>query len=275
MISIITAIHNQLGMNKLFYEYLVKYTSLPFELIIIDNASTDGSYEFFKGKPNVNIIRNNGNYSYPFCQNQGIQAARYDLLAFFNNDLIVSKNWDIRVQEVLNKNNLDVVSCLTTDCMETEQATRVMQKKWRIFKYPFIAFWGTGYWSLKCLFKSFFPSWERFTEKRYKKYKETIQNGLSGSCVIFRKNVLEKIGMWDERLLGADFDLYLRCAKRKKEYGDIKLPQLIRGVYLHHFVKLSRHRRKVTFIDQANLISRKDKWTEEELREFLQGSGMY
>ncbi|MEP6952168.1 MAG: glycosyltransferase [Ginsengibacter sp.] len=55
MISILTSVHNQLDMNKLFYETLKKNTSLPFELIVIDNNSTDGSREFFKEKPDILI----------------------------------------------------------------------------------------------------------------------------------------------------------------------------------------------------------------------------
>ena len=39
MISIITAIRNQLPMNQIFYENLLCYTHGPFELIIIDNQS--------------------------------------------------------------------------------------------------------------------------------------------------------------------------------------------------------------------------------------------
>ena len=48
MISIITAIHNGLAINKFYEASLKKYTVNPFELIIIDNVSTDGSTEFFE-----------------------------------------------------------------------------------------------------------------------------------------------------------------------------------------------------------------------------------
>ncbi len=50
-------------MNELFYETLKKNTSLPFELIVIDNNSTDGSLEFFKERADI-LIANNANYSY-------------------------------------------------------------------------------------------------------------------------------------------------------------------------------------------------------------------
>lgn len=50
MISIITAIHNQLEVNKIFYNSLKKSTFNSFELIILDNNSTDGSSDYFAEK---------------------------------------------------------------------------------------------------------------------------------------------------------------------------------------------------------------------------------
>ena len=44
MISIITAIYNQLDMNKLYWEYLNKYTDHPFELIIIPMMAAGSSF---------------------------------------------------------------------------------------------------------------------------------------------------------------------------------------------------------------------------------------
>jgi GT2 family glycosyltransferase len=64
MISIITAVHNQLEMNQIFLENLRKYTVHPFELIIIDNNSTDGTRDFFE-KEGVVVIANKANLAAP------------------------------------------------------------------------------------------------------------------------------------------------------------------------------------------------------------------
>ena len=70
MISIITGVHNQIGMNRLFCEYLHAHTHHAFQLIVVDNMSSDGSGEFFR-QQGADVIRNEENYSYSVIQNQG------------------------------------------------------------------------------------------------------------------------------------------------------------------------------------------------------------
>jgi glycosyltransferase involved in cell wall biosynthesis len=48
MLSIIVAVHNQLGHNRLFLEGIRRYSTGPYEVIVVDNHSTDGSAEFFE-----------------------------------------------------------------------------------------------------------------------------------------------------------------------------------------------------------------------------------
>jgi glycosyltransferase involved in cell wall biosynthesis len=110
-------------MNRLYWEKLKQYTSLPFELIIIDNNSTDGSVDFFESV-GARVIRNKGNYSYPYCQNQGIEVAKYDILAFFNNDIIVCPQWDKRMLEIMTQENIDFISPATNDRTETTASTK-------------------------------------------------------------------------------------------------------------------------------------------------------
>ena len=47
MLSIIVAGHNQLGHSRFFLEDIRRYTTGPYEVIVIDNRSTEGSAEFF------------------------------------------------------------------------------------------------------------------------------------------------------------------------------------------------------------------------------------
>ena len=131
MISIITAIHNQRSMNELFVESLKKNTHNTYELIIIDNCSTDGSREMFE-RVGATIIHNEQNYSYPYCQNQGIAKAKYDILAFFNNDIMLSKDWDIHLLNVLGKNGYDVVSFATNDRALTRKETKRLTFRWKL-----------------------------------------------------------------------------------------------------------------------------------------------
>src|SRR5471032_1678624 len=163
MISIITAIHNQLAVNKIFLGYLQRYTRLPYELIIIDNGSSDGSREFFEAA-GAKVIRNDGNYSYPYCQNQGIRAARYDVFAFLNNDIIVSPNWDERMIAVMERNGLELATCCGVERLENAAAQKRIRKKWSLIK-KLVGLIGTNERTLRLMHKIMYGDWGKFTQK--------------------------------------------------------------------------------------------------------------
>jgi len=64
------------------------------ELIIVDNASSDGSIEEMQKRfPNVRVILNRNNLGYARAANIGITASSGNLVALLNPDTIVDKNW--------------------------------------------------------------------------------------------------------------------------------------------------------------------------------------
>jgi GT2 family glycosyltransferase len=79
MLSIIVAVHNQLGHNQLFLEGIRRYTTGPYEVIVIDNHSTDGSAEFFESNACI-VIRNKVNLCFPESMNLGIRQAKGGVL---------------------------------------------------------------------------------------------------------------------------------------------------------------------------------------------------
>lgn len=264
MISIITAIYNQYEMNKLFLESIEKYTLNRYELIIIDNGSTDGSQKLFKNHGAI-IIQNDANYSYPYCQNQGIKLARYDIFAFFNNDIIVSPDWDTELIKSMKKNKLDVCGFGCNDTMEKDyEDIHSIKRRWKLVKNPIHALFGCRSFALQYMIKFMYSDWEKWTNKWAQKYKDEIREGLSGSCVICTRKAIEIIGMWDERLQSADFDIYLKTKKRNIEVGDMRPASNIMGIYIHHFGRLTMKKKHPVFFDRENIIEIYQKWGDEE-----------
>ncbi len=247
-------------MNKLFYESLKVNTTLPFELIVVDNNSTDGSREFFGSKADV-IIKNTANYSYPHCQNQGIAVAKFDYLAFLNNDLILSKNWGERILKIMTEKNIDVISFATNDHLENKIQQRKLHKKWKRIKYIVRALMGTNTLALKLMLNLMYGDFQRFCDQRYSIFSDKVIEGFSGSCIVIKKDVFDTLGLWDERMQFADFDLFFRTKERWLQYHDVKPIQLALGIYFHHYQRLTlRSKNLIPFADKKNIISLEEKW---------------
>jgi GT2 family glycosyltransferase len=272
MISIITAIYNGLPVNRLFLEHLRKNTFHPFELIILDNGSTDGSAEFFENS-GARVIRNDGNYSYPHCQNQGIEVAKYDNLAFLNNDIIVSPSWDKHLLEAAEANGLEIITTCGIEQVENEASTRKMRRKWNRIKNA-IALFGIRESTLRLMHTLMYGRWERFCERRWNSFGTSVKEGFVGHSVLMKRSAIDKIGPWDDRIQSADFDLYIRSKKRSLEHGDIKPCHLALGVMNHHYIRITVRSKPPVFKDRHRLIRLEDKWSRQELEKYM-SSGFF
>ena len=77
-----------------------------FEIIIVDNASSDNSVEWIKSNyPRVTLIENDKNYGYAGGCNIGADYANGEYLIFLNNDTIQEKNWVSNLVETMNSNS--------------------------------------------------------------------------------------------------------------------------------------------------------------------------
>jgi len=86
-------------------DYIRKNTVTPFELVIVDNGSTDDTREFFNGLArDVDIVylRNERNLGPIIALNQGIKASHGEVVVTMHNDLIIfERGWLGKIESLL------------------------------------------------------------------------------------------------------------------------------------------------------------------------------
>ena len=83
-----------------------------FEVIVVDNASGDGSAEFVAQTfPDVRLHRNVWNLGFAGGCNTGLKAAQGELLVLLNQDTEVAPNWLRALNDALQKKEVGVAGC--------------------------------------------------------------------------------------------------------------------------------------------------------------------
>ncbi|WP_019908764.1 glycosyltransferase family 2 protein [Paenibacillus sp. HW567] len=90
--SIIIPTFNGLRLLRPCIESIRAYTGTPYEIIVVDNGSQDGTDEYCRDNK-LAFISLPENRGFPVACNLGLQLASGDELLLLNNDVVVSHNW--------------------------------------------------------------------------------------------------------------------------------------------------------------------------------------
>lgn len=94
LVSVIVINYNGKEFLKDCLESIYGQTYHNFELIVVDNGSTDGSVQFIKEKfPDTILIENKENLGFAVANNQGIEISKGKYIALLNNDTVVDRDW--------------------------------------------------------------------------------------------------------------------------------------------------------------------------------------
>ncbi|MCY4356429.1 MAG: glycosyltransferase [Gammaproteobacteria bacterium] len=88
-ISILLVFFNQAHLSYLCLESLLEHGDVPFEIIIVDNASTDQTNELLQRLDQVTVQHNDSNLGFVHAVNQGAQLAKSPCLLLLNNDALL------------------------------------------------------------------------------------------------------------------------------------------------------------------------------------------
>ena len=167
-----------------------------FEVIVVDNASTDKSPEIVKKKyPMVKLIINNKNLGVAKGLNVGIKASKGELIAILNNDVVLHKDWLLNcVNEILSSNDIGIVGGIT------------------YYYDPKDIIWAAG--ARVDLFSGF--TWHISHGEKNVKIEELNDIDYIPSCaIVIKKEIFDKIGLLDEHyFLYFDETDYCMCAKK-------------------------------------------------------------
>ena len=218
LISIIILTRNQIEYTQKCIASILKHTQRPFELIIVDNGSTDGTVEYleseaFTGKTSgrIKIIKNKTNHGFAAGNNQGMAIAKGDYFLLMNNDIVVTADW---IEQLV-------------DCVEQRPEIGIVGPRSNCVSGPQIVE-NVSYdtQSLQGL--------ESFAEGFAQQYVGQAQQVLRvvGFCMLIKHAVIEKIGGMDDRYgLGnfEDDDFSLRAAIAGFESW------IAMDCFIHHF----------------------------------------
>ncbi|MGZ6206024.1 MAG: glycosyltransferase family 2 protein [Syntrophales bacterium] len=187
-ISIIIVNWNTRDLLQNCLESIYKTISdISYEIICVDNASTDGSVSMLQEKyPQVRLIQNEENRGFGAANNQAmrIMKGRYALL--LNSDAVLTDN---AVRELFAF--MEARSDAAMACGQLLNADGSKQNS--VAGFPNLLSLLTNTSLLEYLFPKRYPS------KRYNHDKPIEVDSCIGACLLARKKAIEEVGMFDER----------------------------------------------------------------------------
>ncbi len=105
--SIIIVTWNGLEHLKNYLPSVAETDYPSYEIIIADNASSDGTKQWVESHfPDIKIAAFDDNYGYCGGNNRAVPFAKNDVLVFLNNDVKVDKNWLYGLNKALEKDDV-------------------------------------------------------------------------------------------------------------------------------------------------------------------------
>ena len=112
-ISVIVPVHDSRGTVQRCLESLERQTDPDFEVVVVDDRSTDGSVEIAKGicdRAGFRLVALEVNKGQAVARNEGVRVATGPILAFVDSDVAVPEDWLARYRRLLGAHaDVDVI----------------------------------------------------------------------------------------------------------------------------------------------------------------------
>lgn len=192
---------------------------LKYEIVVVDNDSQDGKFEYFSGlHPEIKFIKNKGNYGFSNGCNLGAENSSGEFLLFLNPDteLTSDNSIDTMVEFLKENSDVGIASCRTKTVKKVEREL--------LFSNP---------WLLIAFIRQIYKLINRERIKRQFPDNADVwyPDWVSGAVVLIHSVLFEQVGGWREDrywMYHEDPDLCIKVKTAGKKIA------LLRNVTIKH-----------------------------------------
>ncbi|HEY2645669.1 MAG TPA: glycosyltransferase family 2 protein [Candidatus Acidoferrales bacterium] len=208
-LSIIYVNWNSLNYLRVCIASVYEYTrDIKFEIIVVDNASPEGGVDALKDEfPEIVIIKSAVNLGFAGANNVGFQHARGKHILFLNPDMkVLNPAINFMYEKLQSLPDAGIVGCKMYHGDLRVQTNSIM-------KFPGILNQVFQFEAIRLRWPSF-PLWDigpLFSNDPKPAKSEVI----TGACMMMRREVFDKVGMFNEEyfMYAEDFDLCWKITK--------------------------------------------------------------
>ena len=204
MVSIVIPNYNGEQYLKACLEKLYEYTTLEIEVIIVDNGSTDSKYEWIKNFPSIIWKQLDNNYGFSKAVNEGIRIAKGKFVVLLNNDTQICVGFIEELKKVIEQQ--DTIFSVSSKMIQYHNPNYIddVGDEYNLFGYASQRGHGK---SVDC-------------------YNESSRIFSScGGAAIYRKELLEQIGFFDENFFAYLEDVDLGYRANINGYKNVYCPK--------------------------------------------------
>lgn len=230
--SIIIPSYNEQDFLQECIYSIKQHTTTPYEIIVVDNGSIDGTLDYSQ-REDITLISLPHNVGFPTACNLGLSIACGDALLLLNNDVQVSQNWLTNMLKCLYSSHDIGVVGPTTNYASGKQQVNI----------PF-----TNLADMAAELNQPDPrKWEKVDR-------------IVGLCFLFRRELMDQIGLLDEQFSPGHYEDDDFCY-RAKQAGYQNM--LAGDVFIYHQGSVSFAKQGEAYVEQLLKTNRQkffNKW---------------
>ncbi|MFA5894309.1 MAG: glycosyltransferase family 2 protein [Candidatus Shapirobacteria bacterium] len=194
-----------------------------FEIILVDNGSTDNSPEIFKKffPENSKLIALRSNFGFAKAVNDGIRTSKYDYVCVLNNDLNLNPDWFSLISKAITENPKYSTFCGT---VLSYDGSKIESQGFKYFMSGRCENINNGQ-PYKSSLRESLPRAKSRGDNLKAPYIPVW--GSSAAVVVYQKSAIETVGLFDESFFAYIEDVDLAFRLSKNNYQSLLIPTAI------------------------------------------------